>query len=187
MNSFLSLLLILWLAMWLAKRFKAKNKPYPPEPSLSAYELLRAERLYDSPAPQQTAPANGEPLYIGYGDLEVLSPNGQHLVQWLYDGEPPFGDSINLVWIDGRQLSGWFRGRFHAWSPDSEYFTVEKYDHENGGLFVVRVADKHWYRVNDGASVVSIIFPKITFQEYDRTNSETSYIFSGNESWVPIA
>lgn len=47
--------------------------------------------------------------WIGMGDFELISPDGLHLVQIIYKGEPPRDDSYHSAIIDGHILPG------HVW------------------------------------------------------------------------
>lgn len=135
---------------------------------------------------ERISPADGTPLYIGYGDLIVQSPDTLHATDWKYDGEPPHGDSLNVVHFNGLRLPGRYWGRGHAWSPNSDYFTVEREDRNLGGLYVVRVADSFWYKVADFSASESFVFPELSFRRYEDNSPIKRYVFSGKERWAPI-
>jgi hypothetical protein len=138
--------------------------------------------------PEQTARADGLPLYIGYGGMVVRSPDQAHVTRWEYVTEPPHGDSANQVWLDGRRLPGLYWGRGHAWSPDSAYFTLEQHDYPAYccPLYVVRAADQRWYKVADHAGPVSLGYPRLRFRAYGNDTPIEELSFSGDEEWLPI-
>jgi hypothetical protein len=137
---------------------------------------------------------DGSPHYLSYGDTDCFSPNQKYKTRWVYDGEPPHGDSWHLVWLDDKLLPGCYWGRGHAWSPDSEYFTLEKYDKNECVLYVVRAIDLHWFKVSVNSLVKSLLYPNIVFREYldllnkhkDCSPLDERYIFSGEETWSSI-
>ena len=63
-------------------------------------QLMRALRGGGRSIRQDTAPADGQPLYVGYDDVDIHSPDGQHQTQWVFEAEPPHGDSLHQVWLD---------------------------------------------------------------------------------------
>ena len=93
---------------------------------------------------------------------------------------------MNHVWLDGRQLSGCYWGRGHAWSPDSAYFTLEKRDATHSALYVVRVADRRWYKVADHAGPVALAYPLLRFRGYGDGTPIQTFAFSGAEEWLPV-
>jgi hypothetical protein len=128
---------------------------------------------------------DGSPLYLSYGDTDCFSPNRKYKTRWVYDGEPPHGDSWHLVWLDDKLLPGIYWGRGHAWSPDSMYFTLEKYVKDATALYVVRIADLHWFKVAVHSGAKSFLYPNIIYRKYGSTTEE-EYVFTGNEAWTAI-
>ena len=60
--------------------------------------------------------------WAGMGDFILFSPDGKHVVELPYEGEPPHGDSYHRVAIDGRTYPGYAWGCMFAFSPCSRYF-----------------------------------------------------------------
>lgn len=114
-----------------------------------------------------TALSDGAPVFIGYADIRVSSPDQRHTVTWTYAGEPPFGDSVNQVFFDGEALPGHYWGRGHIWSPFSDYFTLDRRTQSGGALYVVRTADAMWVKIAESASAISFVYPFLEYRHYD--------------------
>lgn len=134
------------------------------------------------------APHDGSPLYIGFGDESIVSPDGAHVTVWTYKTEKPRGDSLNSVALDGLVIPGAFWGRGHAWSPDSGYFTLESYTEQGSMLHVVRVADRMWTQVEKNATTVSFVYPHLTLSRYGRGEDAAARCFTFTEKtkWAPF-
>jgi len=131
------------------------------------------------------APTDGSPLWIGYEDVTVTSPDGNSTTEWKYEWEPPHGDGLFSVRFRGRLLPQLFWGRGHAWSPASDYFTLEQNTKDKKWLlFVVRVSDGHWFKVAEHASVDRFVYPTIEFYIGGKEEDvRRQYSFSNNENW----
>ncbi|MDO9405197.1 MAG: hypothetical protein Q7T87_14280 [Polaromonas sp.] len=154
-------------------------------------QLMRALRGGGRSIRQDTAPADGQPLYVGYDDVDIHSPDGQHQTQWVFEAEPPHGDSLHQVWLDGQQLPGRYWGRGHAWSTDSAgvvYCTLERYEDRASTLYLVRVADRSWLQVGTHGAAVSLAPPTLTFRSYGAPDSDApqTLTLTGRERFVPI-
>jgi len=55
----------------------------------------------------------------GMGDFLLLSPDGTHQIEIIYEGEPPHGDSYHRVVIDGVVFPGYAWGCNFAFSQSS--------------------------------------------------------------------
>ncbi|RYF40822.1 MAG: hypothetical protein EOO25_11565 [Comamonadaceae bacterium] len=151
-------------------------------------QLMRALRSGGRSIRQEAAPGDGQPLYIGYDDVDVLSPDGQHRTQWLYETEPPHGDSLHQVWLDGVRLPGRYWGRGHAWSADAAYCTLERDEDRASTLYLVRVADRCWLRLGSRCAVVSLDLPVITLRSYGAGDGAAPQpmTLTGSERFSPI-
>lgn len=130
------------------------------------------------------APQDGSPLWIGYEDVIITSPDGKYITEWKYQWEPPHGDGLFSVRFQGRLLPELFWGRGHAWSPDSDYFTLEQYTSDKRWLlFVVRVTDGRWFKVAEHANVDRLVYPMIEFHICGGGEDGRKYSFSSNENW----
>ena len=155
--------------------------------------ILRVVRfLWEAPsddAPryrEETANSDGLPVHIDYGDLQVFSPDQNYRVTWTYRSEPPFGDSVNQVSLDGKSFPGYYWGRGHVWSPNSDYFTLERWLKGSGALYVVRVADFTWMKVADRSSPLKFVYPLLIHRFYDESNAQQHFDFLRSQSWTPI-
>ncbi|HEX5242802.1 MAG TPA: hypothetical protein VFW23_06015 [Tepidisphaeraceae bacterium] len=131
------------------------------------------------------APKDGSPVWIGYEDARVTSPDGKSTTEWKYKWEPPHGDGLFSVRFQGRLLPELFWGRGYAWSPASDYFTLEQHTTDKRRLlFVVRVSDGRWFKVAEHASVDRFVYPTIDFHIRGKEQDVCSkYRFSNNEVW----
>jgi hypothetical protein len=132
------------------------------------------------------APGDGSPLWIGYQDITVTAPDGKAVTEWKYEWEPAHGDGLFSVRFRGRLLPQLFWGRGHAWSPASDYFTLEQHTSQDQWfLFVVRVWDSRWFRIAENAGVDRFAFPSVDITHGGReAEIRSRYEFSGNEKWV---
>lgn len=73
-----------------------------------------------------TALSDGAPVFIGYADIRVSSPDQRHTVTWTYAGEPPFGDSVNQVFLMVRRYRATIGagGTFGRLSLTTSHWTV---------------------------------------------------------------
>lgn len=55
------------------------------------------------------------------GDYQLLSPDGQHVAELIYETEPPHGDSLHRLLIDGQRFPGQVWGRRFAFSADGDW------------------------------------------------------------------
>lgn len=133
----------------------------------------------------KVANLDGIPIYIGYGNVHVSSPNKNHKVTWTYASELPHGDSINLVSLDDKPFPGYYWGRGHAWSPSSDYFTLERRA-EVTSLYVVRVSDCKWTKVAERTSTVSFVYPLLTHQSYDDPSIHEYFNFPDSQVWTSV-
>ena len=127
------------------------------------------------------APSDGSTLCIGYAGETVLSPNQDHSTVWTYDGEEPHSDSLNRVALDGLVIPGRYWGRGHAWSPGSDYFTLERYL-DRSALYVVRVADRTWIKVAYHSQADSLDYPVLTLRRYGE-KAPTRVTFTEHQEW----
>ncbi len=123
------------------------------------------------------APQDGSPASIGYGGATILSPDQTHTTVWTYDGEHPHSDSLNRVALDGIDVPGRYWGRGHAWSPKSDYFTLER-ELDKSALYVVRVADRTWVKVAHFSRAFSFKYPVLTLRRYGDGELSTQFVFA---------
>lgn len=141
-----------------------------------------------SPAMFISAPLDGSPLHLGYQDVTVSSPDGQTQTMWRYVTEPAHGDGLFEVRFAEFTFPYLFWGRGHAWSPHSDYFTVEQFTaRRECFLWVVRAVDCRWYRLPRNHSVRRFHFPIVEMTHYGDNKDLANYQFSGNEIWRTIA
>jgi hypothetical protein len=124
------------------------------------------------------------PLWLAFKDNVVFSPDSAHFTQWQYEFEPPFADGV----FRGHLLPERFWGRGHAWSPRSDYFSLEQYAGTLGSewfVYVVRVSDGRWFRVTENARVEYFAYPTIEFcYAGTKNDGRSQYEFTGNEQWT---
>lgn len=130
---------------------------------------------------------DGKPLHIGYTDEEVTSPDGRWTSKWCYITEPPHGDGLFEVTIAGIKLPDLYWGRGHAWSPDSNYFTLERYTkNQKNYLWVVRVTELTWHQVKEYYGTDQFVYPVMTIHRYGNSQPREEYRFTGAEKWEPL-
>lgn len=132
------------------------------------------------------APNDGSPIYIGYEDHVVVSPDGHHRTEWKFKREPPHGDGIFEVSFNRQRLEGVFWGRGHAWSPCSRYFTLESCGSDDSYLLIFRAEDAKASTIGKHLGVRQFTFPSIWISEYGRSEvSET--VITKQYHWNQIA
>lgn len=67
-------------------------------------------------------PAEGGRVWAGMGNFRLVSPDGTHAAELVYEGEPPHGDSYHAMRIDGRPFPGHAWGCVFAFTEDSRFF-----------------------------------------------------------------
>lgn len=65
--------------------------------------------------------AEGQAQWAGMGDYRLVSPDGKHQFEVVHAGEPPHGDSVHEVTVDGRAFPGYTWGCMFAISSCSGY------------------------------------------------------------------
>ena len=65
---------------------------------------------------------DGASQWAGMANLSLVSPDGRHVVELQYQGEPPHGDSYHSASVGGIALPGLFWGCMFAFSSSSRYF-----------------------------------------------------------------
>ena len=131
--------------------------------------------------------AGGKPLHIGYEDEIVVSPDGRVVTVWRYVMEPPHGDGLFEVRFQGIKLPHLFWGRGHAWSKDSDYFSLEQFNEESKCfLWVVRSSDQYWCCLGECWLVARLDFPVAEIRPYGDGNVRKQFLFDGSECWQPI-
>lgn len=56
------------------------------------------------------------------GDYQLVSPSGEHVAELIYETEPPHGDSLHRLILDGRRFPGRVWGRYFTCSTDGDRF-----------------------------------------------------------------
>ena len=62
--------------------------------------------------------------WAGMADYVLVSPDGAHIIELPYVGEPPHGDSYHKAIVDGRSYPGYVWGCMFAFSSCSRYLAL---------------------------------------------------------------
>jgi hypothetical protein len=121
--------------------------------------------------------------WAGMGDFLLVSPDGQHIVELIYEGEPPHGDSFHKVAIDGRAYPGYVWGCMFAFSSCSRYLALSamptKYERRTA---IVDLHSKRHFILPEFIYQVSIRWPTVVGEKW--SSESKSYKFDGNEQWL---
>lgn len=142
--------------------------------------------------PQKTLPPSmrevrfsddGKAQWAGMGDHRLISADGRHQLEVEYVSEPPHGDSVHRVIVDGRVLPGYAWGCMFAISPCSRYaafsWMATMYERRT---IVVDMSDAKYAVLPEYIYDFVFRWPKLNGINGER---EKSYSFDGSESWHP--
>lgn len=122
---------------------------------------------------------------LGMGDFLLISPDKEHEIELLYEGEPPHGDSYHLVAIDGNPYPGYAWGCMFGFSLCSRYFSFSamptKYERRTA---VVDLSTKRHYLLPEYIYQFRLDWPVITGD--GPISSGLIYKFDGRENWTKI-
>jgi len=130
-------------------------------------------------------PDNGEPVYAGMGDYELVTPNGKNKISLPYSHEPPFGDSLHNMSVNGVKFPVHVWGCGFAVSSDSNFFVFSWKSLASGRETVVLdIENMRYFRLPQYIYKFRIQWPEIIgFGDLD---SGKKYSFSGNEEWEEL-
>lgn len=130
-------------------------------------------------------PNNGEPVYAGMGDYELITPDGKNKINLPYSHEPPFGDSLHNMSVNGIKFPGHVWGCGFAVSYDSNFFVFSWKSIASGRETVVLdIENMRYFRLPQYIYRFRVNWPEVVgFGDLD---SGKKYSFSGNEEWEKL-
>jgi len=127
--------------------------------------------------------ANGRSKPAGMGDFLLVSPDGAHQIELVYEGEPPHGDSYHRVVVNGAAFPGYAWGCNFAFCPSSSHAVfswmsklVER------RTVVVDLAGRRYFSLPDYIYDFRFQWPTVVGE--GKLASGKQYTFNGAEQWV---
>jgi len=125
---------------------------------------------------------DGQCQWAGMGNYKLISPNGRHSIDLVYEGEPPHGDSYHKAVIDGRPFPGLVWGCLFAFSSCSRYVafswmpeTIQRY------TMVVDLENRLHFVLPSYIYEFQIAWPSIIGKGL---SAGATYTFDGREGWL---
>ncbi len=116
------------------------------------------------------------------GNFRLISPNGVHVAEVIYEGEPPHGDSYHSLRIDGRAFPGHAWGCLFAFTADSRYFGCSWMERlYERKTVVVDLVTSRYFVLPKYIYDFTISWPSLVGSR-DHDKGET-YTFTGRERW----
>ena len=126
---------------------------------------------------------DGNAKWAGMGDYILVSPDGSHRIELIYESEPPHGDSYHHGIIDGCPFPGYLWGCMFAFSTCSRYFVFSWMSKLFERLTVaVDLQEKCYFVLPDYLYDFRVCWPSI-IGEGERWAGK-QYTFRGNEPWL---
>jgi hypothetical protein len=91
--------------------------------------------------------------HLGYADSILKSPSGSLILQFEIIREPPHGDGIFRVSVNGSVLPGEFWGRNVLWSKEGDRVAIERKDHGHSTLCVFDVRSGSLHEIARNCSI----------------------------------
>ncbi len=134
-------------------------------------------------------PIDGSALWAGMGDFVLISPDGAHRIEIVYEGEPPHGDSYHKIAIGGHAFPGFAWGCLFAFSPCSRYAALSWMEYRYDRRTVVIDLERRCYvALPMYLYNFKLVWPTIAGVaaggDEERVERE-QYIFKGTEDWLP--
>ena len=122
--------------------------------------------------------------WAGMGDYQLVSPDGQHTIELVYDGEPPHGDSYHKAVIDGKVFPAYVWGCMFTFSSCSRYlmFSAMRTKFERLSV-VVDLKASQYYVLPEYIHHAEVSWPGIL--GIGPVSQGKRYTFNGTESWLP--
>ena len=127
---------------------------------------------------------DGRSRPAGMGDFRLVSPDGEHVVEIRYEGEPPHGDSYHRTTIDGRAFPGHAWGCQFAFSPCSRYVAFSWMPRRFDRRTVVADMREVRYAVPP-EYIYDFSFTWPTLTGDGKLSAGQAFVFDGSESWEP--
>jgi hypothetical protein len=123
--------------------------------------------------------------YAGMGDFALVSPDGQHELMLIYDGEPPHGDSYHRASIDGKAYPGHVWGCMFAFSSCSRYLAFSampaKFERRTA---LVDLEEGSYFLLPQYIHQFELDWPRIIGN--GPISAGISYVFNGIEVWSKL-
>lgn len=133
--------------------------------------------------PETQLANDGSAIWAGMGDYILVSPNGAHRVELIYESEPPHGDSYHRGVFDGHPFPGHLWGCMFAFSPCSRYFVFSWMSKLFERLTVVADLQAQRYFVMPAYLYdFDVCWPSIVGK--GKLSSDKQFLFRGNEQWL---
>lgn len=121
--------------------------------------------------------------WAGLGDFQLVSPNGEHVLELTYRGEPAHGDSYHQASIDGRAYPGYVWGCMFTFSPCSRYLAFSAMPEKWARATHVVDLEAHCYAALPSyLHQVNILWPTVVGA--GASSEGKRYTFSGTETWL---
>lgn len=129
---------------------------------------------------KQSTPNGSAPIetHLGYQDIERHSPDERHLLRFQFAYEPPHGDGVFHLFIDGVRIAGEHWGRNILWSNDGKYLALERKDTNGSTLCLIDMASRELIEVAPSSSPVEFIGQELKIRKYGKPGTETINPFS---------
>lgn len=126
---------------------------------------------------------DGGSRWAGMGDYQLVSPDGEHLIDIVYEGEPPHGDSFHRMFIGGRPFPGFVWGCNFAFSGASPHIAFSwipsKWERRT---VVLDIAESLYYVLP--VYIYNFRFSWPTVLGVGAQSERQRFIFTGAETWV---
>ena len=127
-------------------------------------------------------PSDGTCEWAGMGSYNLISPDSSKIIDLIYAGEPPHGDSYHVLKVNGKKLPGFAWGCLFGFSKDSRYLVfswMEKLFERK--TMVLDCNQEKYFVLPEYIHSFSVNWPFIK-----ENKGESSYVFSGSEQWFSL-
>lgn len=105
--------------------------------------------------------------HLGYADSSIESPNKKHHMFWSYVREPPHGDGLFEITLNGDKVDGLFWGRNIIWDTESKYVIVDKFVGGSSAITIIFPINKCVISLVERAYVIKLYNDILEYKKYD--------------------
>lgn len=109
--------------------------------------------------------------HLGYDDCEISIPARECKLQWIYVREPPHGDGVFKVCLNGTELPGEFWGRNLTWCESGKYVALERSLPQKSELLLLDTQSGLLHKVADNSSAQKITGSSVIFKSYGTSDA----------------